>query len=122
VLRSTYEADAERIALALREVFDADVTTTLPAARARITELDAAIRQGVGTVMKALDLVREHRPAKQRRATKAAARERRRAERFWTRQLMHLVDLQTHVSWITPDGAITRAWTPTNESKMERKQ
>jgi len=103
MLRAAYDADAQRIAGALREVFRPVATSTLVTARARMAELDAAIESGMGTVMIALDLVRAERPPRPRRVAKAALRERRGAERFWTRQLMQLVDLRTRTSWIALD-------------------
>jgi len=68
-----------------------------------MAELDAAIESAVGTVMIALDLVRAERPRRRRRVAKAALRERRQAETFWTKQLMQLTELRTRTSWIALD-------------------
>jgi hypothetical protein len=68
-----------------------------------MAELDAAIEAAVGTVMTALALARTERPVGPRRVAKAARRRRRQDEKFWTKQLMRLVDLRTRVSWIALD-------------------
>lgn len=100
-LRAAYDDDTQRITLALREVFDAGAD--LSAARAGMADLDAAIEGAVATVMAALKVVRAEQPVGPRRVAKAAQRRRRQDEKFWTKQLMRLVDLRTRVSWMALD-------------------
>lgn len=100
-LRAAYDQDSQRITTALPKVFD--TVAGLPAARAGMAELDAAIEAAVRTVMTALKLVRADRPVGPRRVAKAALRQRRQDEKFWTKRLMRLVDLRTRASWIALD-------------------
>jgi len=102
-LRKTYNEEARLIAVALRDVLDGGGSSNLQTARARMRVLDAAVDSGFSTVMTALSLVRAERPAGPRRVAKAALRRRRQDEKFWTRQLMQLVDLRTRAAWIALD-------------------
>ena len=102
-LRDRYDADAQQIAVALRETLDGIAGSSLPTARGRMAELDAAINSAVSTVMKALNLVRAERPLGRRRVAKATVRRRRQHEKFWTKQLMQLVDLRIRTAWIALD-------------------
>lgn len=102
-LRKTYDEDARRVSVAFRAVLDGVAGSSLQTARTRMRVLDAAVDSGVSTVMTALDLVRAERPAGPRRVAKAALRRRRQDEKFWTKQLMQLVDLRMRATWIALD-------------------
>jgi len=102
-LRAAYDADAQRITQALRQVFDGRTNSDPVSARTGVNELEAAIQSATATVTVALELLRAQRPPRRRRLAKAATRTRRQSERFWTRQLMQLVELRTRLSWLALD-------------------
>jgi hypothetical protein len=102
-LRAGYDEEAQRIASALRALFEAVASSDLRSARLRLTEVETGVESAVRTAMRAQELVRAKSPAGRRRSSKSTARQRRQNERFWTRQLMDLVELRSRLAWIALD-------------------